>query len=80
MAQKANKDDQVIIRIDMENGIPRVRQVKGKELQRFLKTHRRSKLPTCSLEQLSRLSTELEDLNRGADPKTMSAVSDHFGG
>ena len=80
MAQKTNKDDQIIVRIDMENGIPRVRQVKGKELKRFLKTHQKSKLPTYSLEQLSRVAATIEDMIRVPDPKTMSPVNDHFGG
>lgn len=75
MARKKNKDDQIIVRIDMENGIPRVRQVLGKELKQVVKTHQKSKLPTFSLENLNRVVTILEDMNRIVDPRTISVVN-----
>ena len=75
MVQKT-KEDQIIVRIDMENGIPRVRQITGKELKRFYKTHQKSKLPTFSLEQVNRIATTLEGINQIVDPSTIRIVSD----
>jgi len=62
MAQKKN-NDQILVRIDMENGIPRVRQVTGEELKQFLKTHPKLKLPTFSLADMNRAVTTLEEIN-----------------
>jgi len=73
MAQETNKD-QIIVRFDIENGIPRVRQVTGEELKRLLKTHQTSKWPSVSLEDINRFATALEEMNGGADTRRMSLV------
>ena len=57
--------DQVIVRISMENGIPRIRQLTGKERKQFTKTHPKSQLSTFSLEEISRITD-----------RTMSVVND----
>ena len=75
MAQQTNNEDQIIVRIDMENGIPRVRQVTGKELKQFVKTHQKLKLPICSLEEVNRVETTLEEMTQVVDPSTISLVN-----
>jgi hypothetical protein len=75
MVQKTNKDDQIIVRIDMENGMPRVRQVTGEELKQFVKTRQKSKLPTFSLEHVNRVATTLENMNQAVDPRTIRVVN-----
>lgn len=74
MAQKMNKD-RVLVRIDVENGIPRVRQVTGKELKQFLKTHPKLKLPTFSLADINRAVTTMEGMSQAVDPSTISVMN-----
>ena len=60
MNQSLTKD-KVLIRIDMVNGVPRIRTVTGKELQRFLKTHpNANKIPTVSLSELEKATSMME--------------------
>ena len=66
--------DQTLVRIEMVNGVPRVRQVTGKELKRFLKTHPNLKLPTVSLTDLDKFATTLE--SQVADPATISVANE----
>jgi hypothetical protein len=40
------------MRIDIENGVPRVRQCTAEEQEEFLRTHPNVKLPTYSLEEV----------------------------
>ena len=68
--------DQTLVRIEMVNGIPRVRQVTGKELKRFLKTHPNLKLPTVSLTDLDNLATTVEGMSQPADPTTLSVANE----
>jgi hypothetical protein len=72
MVQKTNKDDQILVRIDMENGIPRVRQVTGKERKKFFQTHQKSNLPTYSLDHMDQILMTREEMNRIVDPSTIS--------
>ena len=75
MAQNLNKD-QILVRIETVNGVPRVRQVTGKELKRFLKTHPNLKLPTVSLTDLDTFATTLEGMSQVADPTTISVANE----
>jgi hypothetical protein len=74
MAKAKNKGE-VIVRISVEDGIPRVRPLTAGEQRQFLKTHPKSKLPTYSLGEIERMVNSLEQINRITDPKTMSVVT-----
>ena len=65
-----------VVRIDVENGVPLVRQVSGEELEQFLKRHPNLKLPTFSLADINRAITTSEDTNSLVDPRTISVVND----
>jgi hypothetical protein len=68
MAQKMNKN-QIIARISMVNGVPRVRLLTAKEQRQFIKTHPNLQLPTFSLEDVNQGLTMLEAmLPRTANP------------
>ena len=68
MAKKKNPD-QVIVRVSMENGVPRVRPLTTQEQRQFLKTHPTSRLPTCSLADIERMTESLEETIRTIDPR-----------
>ena len=88
MAWKKNKN-QVIVRISVENGIPRVRQLTGEEEREFYKKHPNASLPTFSPEDIERgleaigqqfgtthpKSQSPESLI--PDPSTISILNDH---
>ena len=63
---KEETRDQIIVRISVENGVPRVRPLTVKEQEQFIKTHPTLKLPTFSL----------EEMNQIVDPRTISVVTD----
>jgi len=75
MAKKKNRD-QIIVRISMENGVPRVRPLTAKEQKQFIKTHPKSKLPTFSLSDVNQGMTNLEQMAQIMDPRTISVVND----
>jgi hypothetical protein len=91
MARKKNRD-QVILRISMENGIPRVRPLTAREQRQFFKTHPKARLPTFSLEEIERGLEEIEKEvgttpprsqspeNLITDPRTISIVNGPSGG
>ena len=80
-----------LMRIDIENGVPRVRACTVQEQEEFLRTHPNVKLPTYSVEEVNRLAlrglAELEKQfgktpptsqspgNQMADPSTTSDPS-----
>jgi hypothetical protein len=79
------------MRLDIENGVPRVRQCTAEEEENFLRTHPDVKLLTFSVEEINRLALRgLEELekqfgtthprspsleNRVIDPTTISDPS-----
>lgn len=84
--------DQIIVRISMENGVPRIRPLTAKEQKQFLKTHPNLKLPTFSLAEMQEGLKELEKQlgmthpksssfqNRMTDPRTISVMDKGFTG
>jgi hypothetical protein len=64
------------MRLDIENGVPRVRQCTGEEEEEFLRTHPNVILPTFSVEEVNRLALrgleELEKLFGTTHPKSQS--------
>ena len=61
------EDDQIIMRIDVENGVPRVRPLTAEEQKQFTKTHPGLKLPTFTVDEINRIAM--------SDPKTISVVN-----
>jgi hypothetical protein len=64
------------MRLDIENGVPRVRQCTAEEEEEFLRTHPNVILPTFSVEEVNRLALrgleELEKLFGTMHPKLQS--------
>jgi hypothetical protein len=50
---------QIIVRISIENSVPRVRPLTAREQEQFLKTHPNVQLPTFSPEEVMRGLEEL---------------------
>jgi hypothetical protein len=68
MSQEKNKD-QIIARISMENGIPKVMPLSAEEQRQFIKTHPNLQLPTFSLADIQQATTILENMiPNTADP------------
>jgi hypothetical protein len=79
------------MRLDIENGVPRVRQCTAVEEEEFLRTHPNVILPTFSVEEVNRLALRgLEEIekqfgkthpkspsleNQLTDPTTISLVN-----
>jgi hypothetical protein len=88
MAREKNRG-QVILRISMENGVPRVRPLTAREQEQFTKAHPKAKLPTFSPEEIRRGPEEIEKelgtthprsqspANLITHPMTISVVNDH---
>ena len=84
--------DKTLMRLGIENGVPRVRQCTAEEEEEFLRTHPNVILPTFSVEEVNRLALRgLEELEKQfgkthpkslslgsqmTDPSTISLVSD----
>src|SRR5262249_54382093 len=60
--------DQIIVRISLENGVPREQPLTAKEQRQFTKTHPNLKLPTFTLEEINRIAM--------SDPSTISVVDE----
>lgn len=57
--------DKTLMRLDIENGVPRVRQCTAEEEEEFLRTHPNVILPTFSVEEVNRLALRgLEELEK----------------
>jgi hypothetical protein len=53
------------MRLDIDNGVPRVRQCTAAEEEEFLRTHPNVKLPTFTVEEINRLALRgLEELEK----------------
>ena len=86
MAKKKAKN-QIIVRISMENGVPRVKPLTAEEQKQFVKTHPNLKLPTFRMAEIQRGLEELEKQlgmthpkspslqSRMVDPSTISVVN-----
>jgi hypothetical protein len=71
MARKKNKN-QVMVRISMENGTPRVRQLTAKEEKEFYKAHPNVRVPTYSLGDIQRGLEQIENELGRMRPKSKS--------
>lgn len=69
------KDNQIIVRISMENGVPQVTPLTAQEQRQFIKTHPNLKLPTFSPEDIERGLEELEKQFATTHPKLQSPES-----
>lgn len=59
MAQNMNKD-QVLVRISMVNGVPKVTPLSAEEEEQFFKTHPNANVPTFSPADVNQGLTMLE--------------------
>ena len=69
--------NKTLMRIDIENGVPRVRQCTAQEQEEFLRTHPNVILPTYSVEEINRLALRgLEELEKqfGKTPPTSPSL------
>jgi hypothetical protein len=71
MARKKSKN-QVIVRISVENGIPRVSQLTAKEEEEFYKKHPNVELPIYSPEDVRRGLEEVEKEVGTTHPESQS--------
>ena len=68
--------DETLMRISIENGVPRIRQCTAQEQEEFLRTHPNVILPTYSVEEINRLALRgLAELDKqfGKMPPTSSS-------
>ena len=70
---KEETRDQIMVRISIENGVPRVTPLTAEEQRQFIKTHPKLKLPTFSVQEIV---DGLQELNRMIDPSMISVVND----
>jgi hypothetical protein len=63
-----NQDGQIMVRIDIENGVPRVRMLTAQEEREFYRTHPNVSLPTYSVDYINQITS--------TDPPTKSPPCD----